>query len=305
MRGTVASMALVIAAGAALRLLVGGEAARAMRAALARSVYLLFLPALALSLLWARRPEVASLGWVPAVSALCVLASLALAWLVHVRLGWMRAPRPTQGAMVLAAGFGNFTYLGLPVLAGVFGPQGAAVAIAFDLLASTPLLFTLGAWIAARLGTRGDARPARELLRAPPLLAALAAVLLSAADVPAPAPLAGALATLGQAVVPLMLVSVGMALSWRRGWLARAPQLVPALAIQLAFMPLCALALVRLLPVPEELRPMLVVEAAMPTMVLGLVFCERYGLDAERYAEAVTLSTALSLFTLPAWLAVA
>jgi hypothetical protein len=44
-----------------------------------------------------------------------------------------------------------------------------------------------------------------------------------------------------------------------------------------------------------------VIEAAMPSMVLGLVFCDRYGLDTALYAAAVTLTTLLSLLTLPLW----
>jgi predicted permease len=39
----------------------------------------------------------------------------------------------------------------------------------------------------------------------------------------------------------------------------------------------------------------------MPSMVLGIVFCDRYGLDTALYAAAVTVTTALSLITLPFW----
>jgi hypothetical protein len=50
-----------------------------------------------------------------------------------------------------------------------------------------------------------------------------------------------------------------------------------------------------------ELRTAVVLEAAMPCMVLGVVLCDRYGLDTSLYATTVTLSTALSFFTLPLW----
>lgn len=39
----------------------------------------------------------------------------------------------------------------------------------------------------------------------------------------------------------------------------------------------------------------------MPSMVLGVVFCDRYALDTGLYGITVTLSTALNLFTLPLW----
>ncbi|MDH5591498.1 MAG: AEC family transporter, partial [Gammaproteobacteria bacterium] len=41
--------------------------------------------------------------------------------------------------------------------------------------------------------------------------------------------------------------------------------------------------------------------AAMPTMVFGIVICERYQLDSELYAAAVMLTTLSSLLTLPLW----
>jgi len=45
-----------------------------------------------------------------------------------------------------------------------------------------------------------------------------------------------------------------------------------------------------------------VLEAAMPSMVFGIIFCDRYGLDARFYSLTVTVSTLLSLATLPLWL---
>jgi predicted permease len=36
-------------------------------------------------------------------------------------------------------------------------------------------------------------------------------------------------------------------------------------------------------------------------MVLGIVLCDRFNLDAGLYAAAVTATTAMSLVTLPLW----
>ena len=50
-----------------------------------------------------------------------------------------------------------------------------------------------------------------------------------------------------------------------------------------------------------EWKAAVVMESAMPSMVLGLVFCDRFNLDVSLYAAAVTITTALSLITLPVW----
>ena len=39
----------------------------------------------------------------------------------------------------------------------------------------------------------------------------------------------------------------------------------------------------------------------MPSMVLGLVICDRFGLDTRLYAEIVVISTAAAAITLPLW----
>ncbi len=76
----------------------------------------------------------------------------------------------------------------------------------------------------------------------------------------------------------------------------------PVLAIQLVLLPLLALGLTAVIGPGGVERVGTVLEAAMPSMVLGIVLCDRYGLDARFYALAVTISTVLSLATLPLWL---
>lgn len=76
----------------------------------------------------------------------------------------------------------------------------------------------------------------------------------------------------------------------------------PVLAIQLVLLPLLALGLTAVIGPGGVERVGAVLEAAMPSMVLGIVLCDRYGLDARFYALAVTISTVLSLATLPLWL---
>jgi len=39
----------------------------------------------------------------------------------------------------------------------------------------------------------------------------------------------------------------------------------------------------------------------MPSMIVGIVLCDRYRLDSGLYASAVTVTTALSLISLPFW----
>ncbi len=189
------------------------------------------------------------------------------------------------------------------MLTQTFGPWAQSVAIPFDLFASTPLLFTVGIMLARHYGNHtGGAHALIELARVPALWAALGGLLLSMMHMPMPAWLDEALGVLGAAVVPLMLLSIGMALRWQSGWLSKIPILMPMLLIQLGLMPLIVWGASIGVGMPERLLAPSVIEGAMPCMVLGLVICDRFKLDSTLYAEAVTVSTALSLLTLPLWL---
>jgi len=301
-------MSAIIVAGLFWRVILGSQKAETTRSYLVRAVYDIFLPALVLHVMWQAQISLNSIR-LPLVSALAILLSLLAAYLIYANGRWLPGSnihkRKAVGALLLASSFGNFTYLGLPVLTQTFGPWAQAVAIYFDLFASTPLLFTVGILIASHFGSSTrKAHVGVELIRVPALWAAIAGVLASGMQIPLPSWLDETLGVLGAAVVPLMLLSIGMALKWQPGWIGRIPLLLPMVVIQLVLMPLIVWGAALGVGMPSTLLAPAVIEGAMPTMVLGLVICDRFKLDASLYAEAVTVTTALSLLSLPLWLGV-
>lgn len=300
-------MAAIILAGIGWRMLLGRKSAETIRSHLTQSVYHIFLPALVLHVLWQSPVDLNTIR-IPVVAALSVLLSLLAAFLIYgngalVRFFLAGNTNKTIGAVLLASAFGNFSYLGLPVLSQTFGDWAQVIAIQFDLLASTPILFSVGIILARYYGSSATGiHPLLSLFQVPAIWAAIAGLLLSISAIPMPLWVNETLATLGAAVVPLMLLSVGMALSWQSGWAARIPVLLPVLSIQLLFMPLIAWGASIGVGMPEQYLAPTIIEAAMPTMVLGLVICDRFKLDVVLYAEAVTLTTVCSILTLPLWL---
>ncbi|WP_459863948.1 AEC family transporter [Endothiovibrio diazotrophicus] len=283
-----------------------GLDADTMRRALTGLVYVLLLPALVLSVLW-QTPIGAESALIALAAAGGVLVALAAAWGIY-RLTPLDAHR--RGALILAAAFPNATYMGLPVLSTTFGDWGKGVAIQFDLFACTPLLLTVGILLARAHGNGGDGEnPLRALAKVPPLWAAAAAPLLNLGGVPMPPLLVDLLKMMGGAVVPLMLIAVGMGLRWESLLPERLPVLLPVLlptlTIRLLLIPLLVWQMAGFAGVEGQTLTAVVLEAAMPSMVLGIVLCDRYHLDTALYAMAVTISTALSLFTLPFWFGLA
>lgn len=280
----------------------GGLEAGNTRIALTGLVYYLFLPALVLLVLWQAPLGFDSVKIALIAGSAIVASMLFMAWLCQV----CKMDRPTRGAAILAAAFPNATYLGLPVLEATLGSEARSIAIQYDLFACTPLLLTLGVWVALRNGAAGQASfSLTGVARVPALWAAVAAVLLNIFHVSLPTGLQNWLQTLANGVVPLMLISLGLSLSISREHLKQLQAIFPVLGVKLFFMPAIALAMSTALEVSGMLRQAVILEAAMPSMVIGLVLCDRYGLNTVVYAAAVTLSTAVSFITLGIWFGLA
>ncbi|MCW8829814.1 MAG: AEC family transporter [Gammaproteobacteria bacterium] len=279
-----------------------GLDADTLRNSLTTLVYMLLLPALVLVVLWRAELTLDAIK-VALLATLGIGVGMGVAWL------WFRRKRPAAaalGALLLAAAFPNATYMGLPVLEASLGPWARAVAIQYDLFACTPLLLSAGVMLAQHYGGSGEsAHPLRNLLRVPPLWAALAGVALNLGQMPLPSLAGGVMDMLAAGVVPLMLFSLGLGLRWGSGWGNRLALVMPVVLIQLLITPLVVYGASDLAGLQGAVRTAVVLEAAMPSMVLGIVLCDRYRLDTNLYAMAVTLSTALSIVTLPMWFALA
>jgi hypothetical protein len=272
------------------------------RKVLTALVYYLLLPALVLSVLWQAELGERSLQ-IAAVAAAGIGVGMVTGFFA-CRV--CRHDTAVTGAVVLAATFPNATYLGLPVLEATFGEWGRSIAIQYDLFACTPLLFTVGVLFAARMGASDESRSELYigLLKIPAMWAAVLAVALNGLDVPLSGTVNGLLELLGRGVVPLMLFSLGLSLEWHRSRWRLLPTLLPIVALRLFLIPLFVWLVASQIGMQGDLLTAVVMEAAMPSMVIGIVLCDRFNLDVSLYAAAVTVTTALSILTLPMWYSV-
>ena len=294
-------MAALIACGVAWRIWRPlGIHADTSRQSLTALVYVLLLPALVLEVLWRSPLGLDSLR-ISATAVSAILICMGLAWLIY-RYLFRQCSRPTAGALILAAAFPNATYMGLPVLEQLLGPEARSIAIQYDLFACTPVLLSIGILLAAAHGESNvKVNPFATLIRVPPLWAAILAVGLNVAGVPMPNWLDEWLGMLGIGVIPLMLISLGMSLQWSAWKRHTLPLLLPVIILQLGVMPLVATLVGQGVGLQGVTLTGTILEASLPSMVLGLVLCDRYGLHTSFYALAVTITTTISLFTIPVW----
>lgn len=296
---TMMQMGLLIAFGSLWQLLAPKHIpALAHRRALTDLVFYILLPALVLDVIWGASIDATSMK----ISLVALSGLAASAILMWCALRFYTTTQAQKGALMMAAIFPNATYLGLPVTNQVLGSWSNSVVLQYDLFACTPVLMTLGILMAHHFGsTERTVHPLRELTRVPPLWAVALALLLNAFDVLRPEIVHNTLSTLSGGVVPLMLIALGMSLRWDTIRLRFLPLLLPVSVISLLITPAIAFVVSQGLGVPEQVTTAVVLLAAMPTMIFGIVICERYQLDSAMYAAAVFLTTLISVLSLTLW----
>lgn len=237
--------------------------------------------------------------WVPVIGFATMAIALALFWPVASRL----AARPAaRGMALLGAVAGNTGYLGYPLTQLILGRQFVVDAIYFDLFGTVLFLFTVGLFIGERYGEAPDALGRHSRLRAiatfPPLIALAASYALKGLVLPAF--LTVTIGTLAQATVPLIMISIGLALEpvvIGEGL----PLVAAATAIKLAVVPAVALALAYAFGVGGTLAKVVILEASMPVAMLSLIVGARYELDSALGSLIIVLTTVLSIATMPFW----
>jgi malate permease and related proteins len=300
MLNTLIQMSALMLCGAVWRWWApNGLNAELTRRVLTGAVFHFFLPAMVLNVLWQADIGLKSLKFTAlGISNVAAGILICMAFAHGLRL-----PHRQSGAMILAAAYANVTYLGLPVLEQTYGDWARAVVIQIDLFAVAPMVFSAGFALARYYG-ENDGQPHKPLWTAfntPPFWAAWLAILLSVNDIPQPEYIAGLLNKLSATVAPLMLFSLGMALQARAVHWRNLIYIGPGALIKLGLLPLLAWQTAQWLDIEQPLRAAAIMDLAMPSMVLGIVICDQYRLDSALYATLVTVTTALSLFTLPLW----
>lgn len=282
------------------RLRIGGLDPGSLRHAINVSVFNLFLPALCIKILLTSTVDIETV-LVPVAAWVTTITGLLLALGVFSLFERpMHIDRSEKGVLVIASAFGNVTYLGLPVLTGLYGADSAKYALFYDLLATTPLLWLAGASIASWYGGGKRVRMAeslRTIASLPPVWGIAAGLLMRLSGVPIPSFLTKTLGMLGDLVVPLMIFSIGLALSLPK--VKHAFAIIPALIIKLGVVPLVSYFAAFILGVRGIALASCLVEGAMPTMVLSLLIAAMFKLDESLAAFAIVVSTALSFITLP------
>jgi hypothetical protein len=137
----------------------------------------------------------------------------------------------------------------------------------------------------------------RTIASLPPLWGIGAGFVLNLGGIALPSFLLKTLGLLGDLVVPLMIFTIGLALSLPK--VRHAYAIIPAVTIKLGVVPFISYMAAMLLGLKGTALASCFIEGAMPTMVLSLLIASRFNLDESLAAFVIVVTTVLSFITLP------
>lgn len=308
MSNALIQMAIFIACGYALRYFKpGGISADSVQNSIMSLIQWIFLPIVvffALSLLQYKPYITRYIIYVIIATA----AALAAAWF------WLeRTPHQakTKGALLLAAAFGSVLFIGLPLNKIMIGDWTARLAIIYLLVANTLILYTAGLFLARALGSKAKLKqPVTALtdekmtiLKDPVIIAAALGIVVNLTGMKLPGWLNGINDLASGALVPLLILAVGLSLKWDKSWNDQVKDILPIAAIKLILVPLVLLIMIKVFGSPGvKTSKALVINGAMPASLLGFYICSRFKFDTGIYAIVFVVTSALALIAVPIWM---
>ena len=283
---------------------------------LSYAAFYIFVPALLFRT--TARIDMATLPWRTLAAFFGPTLLMMVGLYAFLRLSQRGTDQPAAAPSVraLSASFGNTLQVGVPMAAALFGEPGLAIHVTVISLHALTLLTVQTALVEIDLANakrrRGGSGSFGATLRAtvrntivhPVVLPVLCGMAWNATGVALPGVIDEILHTLGQAVVPLCLVLIGMSLAYYHLGGAIRGAVVLSL-LKLLLLPALVLVIghwgMGLTGLPLAV---IVMVAALPVGSNALIFSQRYATLQAEATAAIVISTLGFVLTAPLWLTI-
>lgn len=270
-------------------------AARWVQAYLIRIV----LPALALLYIPGIQPTWALL--LPISSA---WLTFLLSWLIFGLLGkkfnW---GKNTTGCLIIVAGLANTSFLGFPVIEGLYGKEGLPTALLIDQGGSFLIVSSLSILVGSLYGNHSENLSAvpMKILKFPPFGFLVGTLAMSMLEISTPEFMIPFLVLIGKTMPPMALLAIGLKFSVDRGsllsrffWYGLGYRLILAPAV-------VWLIYSRIMPAESLDLRVTVLESGMAPMITGSIVAMQFGLNPRLATLLSGLGMPISALSLLAW----
>ena len=192
--------------------------------------------------------------------------------------------------------FNNATFLGYPIVVSTFGPTGVIAYCGF-IIAFNIALFSYGIWLFEH---KISLKLVKSIVLNPNIIAVLLGMILFLTSFKLPSFITDAVGFVGGATTPLSIICIGFMLSHADfKSLVRKWRLALVAIIQLIIGPLATYFILIAMNFPAEVVSVCTLIQALPTATSLGLFATKYGGNNIEASELVTISTILSVVTLP------
>ena len=294
---TIAPIFLIIVVGFSLRQFkVFGEGAWT---SIERLTYYVFFPSLLFVSL--ATADISDLPVVIMAAGVVGTPTIILLILLSCR-AWLGIDGPAFTSVTQGATRFN-TYIGIPLVITFFGEKYIALCALF-IGFMVPFINIVSVWLLTQYGKAGSTKGHAlvDLIKNPLIIACLAGIAVNLSGLGLASPIKTFFELLGYAAPPVGLLCAGagldvVAVRAGRLWISVSS------GVKLVAMPGVALCLARILGLDEASSNVLVLFHALPTAPSAYILARQLGGDARLMTGILTTQTALSILTLPFWLA--
>lgn len=231
-------------------------------------------------------------------------ASIALAYLIGKLVSKLIKVAPGRKGIFQSIFFvSNTIFIGLPVNLALFGDASVPYVLLYYIV-NTTFFWTVGVYEISKDGTGSSksifSKDTLKRIISPPLLGFIFAILLILLEIRLPKFIFDTCKYLGNLTTPLSMLFIGHTIySIDIKDIKVDKDMIALLVGRFIISPLLVILISRSLPLPQLMKNVFVIQAAMPAMTNTAIMAKVYDADYKFAAVMVTITTILSLIIIP------
>ena len=244
-----------------------------------------------------------------AKGALLPLGSVTLTFGLAIVMGKLaRVKREHFGLFCASVANSNTIFIGIPVNLALFGESSIPYVLLYY-AASTVFFWTVGVYsITCDITENKGQIPLRTRVRqvfSPPFMGFITGLILTMLGVELPEFLQNVARSLGNLTTPLAMIFIGISIYDMGLRSIRIGKDMVLLALgRMVLGPLVMTGLLYFFPVPALMGKVFIIQASLPVMTQAAILSAHYHTDPEFGAQGVSLTTLLSMITIPIYMVI-
>ncbi|GMA97333.1 AEC family transporter [Pelosinus sp. IPA-1] len=238
------------------------------------------------------------------VPVLSMIISFMISFLIS---NLLHLPPNRKGIFRSAFFCSSSLFIGVPVNLALMGENSIPYVLVY-FLANAFLFWTIGNY---SISLSGKAVPSKIIsidtvkrVFSPPFIGFMLAVALILLELPLPNFIMSTCKYLGNMTTPLSMLFIGIAIfGVKLSTIQLSKDVIAVLIGRFVISPIAVLLVASVIPIPDLMKKVFVIQAALPSMTQTTILAKVYEADAEYAAVLVTITTLFAILAIPVYMA--